>query len=102
MKFQLRDQNTFIDKSFKDSNEKQIIRFKSTFLNKKKWTELLNFSKKYFELACTGFDESSVSKIFNDPRIKYIKIASCSANDWPLIEHIYKCYKKNQSKYFVV
>ena len=31
LKFQLRDQNTFIDKSFKDSNEKQIIRFKSTF-----------------------------------------------------------------------
>ena len=100
LKFQLRDRKTFIDKSFRDSKDKQIERFRSTFLSKQKWNELIKFSKKYYDLACTGFDESSVSKIFNDKKFKYIKIASCSANDWPLIEQIYKCYKKKPKQIF--
>ncbi len=100
LKFQLRDQESFIDKSFKDSNDKQIVRFKSTFLSLKKWRELVNFSNNHFDLACTGFDEPSVTKIFNNNKFKYVKIASCSANDWPLIEHIYKCYKKKPKQIF--
>ena len=100
LKFQLRDRKTFIDKSFRNSDDKQIKRFRSTFLSKQKWNELIEFSKKYFDLACTGFDESSVSKIFNDKKFKYLKIASCSANDWPLIEHIFKCYKKKPKQIF--
>lgn len=100
LKFQLRDRKTFIDKSFKNSDDKQIKRFRSTFLNEQKWNELIKFSKKYFDLACTGFDESSVTKIFNDKKFKYVKIASCSANDWPLIEHIYKNYKKKPKQIF--
>ena len=47
LKFQLRDQESFIDKSFKDSNDKQIVRFKSTFLSLKKWRELVNFSNNH-------------------------------------------------------
>ena len=100
LKFQLRDKKTFIDKSFINSNDKVIERFRSTFLSDKNWRKLIDFSNKYFDLACTGFDESSVSKIFKERKFKYVKIASCSANDWPLIEHIYKCYKKNPKPIF--
>ena len=100
LKFQLRDSKTFIHKSFFHSNDKQIVRFKSTFLAENNWKNLINFSKKYFDLACTGFDETSVSKIFKENKFKYVKIASCSANDWPLIEQIYKCYKKNPKQIF--
>ena len=47
LKFQLRDRKTFIDKSFRDSKDKQIERFRSTFLSKQKWNELIKFSKNW-------------------------------------------------------
>ena len=36
---------------------------------------------------CTLFDEQSVEKI-KEMKFDIIKVASCSANDWPLLEKI--------------
>ena len=41
----------------------------------------------------TPFDEDSVEKIINH-NVDYIKIASCSFNDWPLLEKIASSNKK--------
>ena len=97
IKFQYRDQSTFIHKDFVNSDDRVIKRFKSTFLTNKDWKNLINFSKKYFKLVCTPFDETSVNKVFED-KFDYVKIASCSITDWPLIEHIYENYKKKKKK----
>ena len=37
-------------------------------------------------LIITPFDEKSINKIIK--KVDYIKIASCSSNDWPLLEKI--------------
>ncbi len=97
IKFQYRDKDSFIHKDFVNSDDRVIKRFKSTFLSNKDWKNLTKFSKKYFKLACTPFDETSANKVFKEG-FDYVKIASCSITDWPLIEHIYENYKKKKKK----
>ena len=97
LKFQYRDRETFIHKSYKYSEDKYVKRFQSTFLSNKEWQKLIKFSKKYFKLACTPFDEVSADKVFKE-NFDYVKIASCSATDWPLVTYIYKKYKKKKKK----
>ena len=97
LKFQYRDRETFIHKSYKYSEDKYVKRFQSTFLSNKEWQKLIKFSKKYFKLACTPFDEVSADKVFKE-NFDYVKIASCSATDWPLVEYIYKKYRKKKKK----
>ena len=41
---------------------------------------------------CTPFDEESVD-VIKKMEFDYIKVASCSAKDWPLIEKIAKAKK---------
>ena len=67
------------------------------FFRIKNGKNLLNFQKKYFKLACTPFDEVSVDKVFKES-FDYVKIASCSVTDWPLIGYVYKKYKKKKKK----
>ena len=66
LKFQYRDRKTFIHKNYTNSEDKFIKRFQSTFLSNSEWREVINFSKKYFKLACTPFDETSVDKVFKE------------------------------------
>jgi sialic acid synthase SpsE len=96
LKYQYRDSKTFIHKKADNSN-KFVKRFKQTFLSDKEWRQLLNFSSKYYSLACTPFDETSAKKVFSQ-KFSYVKIASCSATDWPLVEEIYSLYKKKKEK----
>ena len=96
-KFQYRDNNTFIHESYKNSDQANVKRFENTFFNKKDWRSLLNYSKKYYNLICTPFDEKSVKRVFKE-NFKYLKIASCSATDWPLLEQVALCYKKKNKK----
>ncbi|MBK16583.1 MAG: sialic acid synthase [Prochlorococcus sp. SP3034] len=87
-KLQYRNLDTFIHKdSPKDSH--YIKRFNSTKLTKQ---QLLNIAKsikdldsEIFKLMITPFDEDSISWSA-DSDVDIIKIASCSANDWPLLE----------------
>ena len=101
IKFQYRDSKTFIHKNYRNSNDKFIKRFQSTFFSDNEWKVIVNYSKRYFKLACTPFDEPSVTKVLNQ-NFDYLKIASCSVTDWPLIEYISKEYKKKKRKKKVV
>ncbi len=85
IKFQFRNLDTFIDKGFKGEN-KHIGRFKSTFLSANSYKQLKDeVVKNKLISICTPFDESSV-KLIADMRFDILKIASCSAKDWPLLE----------------
>ena len=93
IKFQYRDSKTFIHESYSSSNDKQILRFKTTFFSRDKWKKIILFSRNKFKLICTPFDEISVENVIKD-KFDYLKIASCSATDWPLLELIVKKIKK--------
>ena len=95
-KFQYRDEKSFIHHSYKNSDHSAVKRFETTFFNKDQWQSLLAYSKKYFDLICTPFDEISVRRVFRE-NFKFLKIASCSATDWPLLEEIANNYK-NKNK----
>ena len=89
MKFQFRQLDTFLHPILKDSsNNKHIPRFESTRLSLEDYQILLDEVKNQNLIsACTPFDEESVDIIVN-MNFDIIKIASCSAMDWPLIEKI--------------
>lgn len=89
VKFQYRDPETFIHESFKESDDNQVVRFQSTFFSRKDWSKIIKFSRSKFKIICTPFDEISVNNVVKD-KFDYLKIASCSATDWPLIEFIAK------------
>ena len=89
LKLQFRDLNTFIHKNEKkNQNNPNIERFLSTELN---WDEFENIKKSITNnnmlSMCTPFDEYSVEKII-ELKFDIIKVASCSADDWPLLEKI--------------
>ncbi len=89
IKFQFRNLGTFIHKDKRESGkDKMADRFLATKLSDEEFFEL----KKYVDslnllTACTPFDEISVEKIVR-MGFDYIKIASCSAQDWSLLEKI--------------
>lgn len=93
-KFQYRDLNTFIHKDYRNNFEiKNIKRFSETKLTQEQFCELKDYAeKKGFLTLCTPFDEKSVENIV-EQNYCYIKIASCSFTDWPLLEKI-ASYKK--------
>ncbi len=91
-KYQFRDLDTFINFNYAHYNKKGVERFVSTRLNSNQWIKLISYTKKKFKTICTAFDEKSVKKI-NNMKFKYLKIASCSMNDWPLLEVISKTNK---------
>ena len=99
VKYQYRDAKKFIHKN-SDKNNKFVKRFNETFLSDNQWKNLHNFTKKYFQTACTPFDEDSAKKVFKQ-KYDFVKIASCSATDWPLVEKIYSLYKKNKKKILI-
>ena len=87
-KLQYRNLETFIHPlSPKDSH--YIKRFNSTKLNKEELLEIArhikNLDNPKFKLMITPFDEDSVDWAL-ESQVDLIKVASCSANDWPLLE----------------
>ena len=89
VKFQYRDLDTLIHPDFKERMDiKYIKRFSETrlpeedFLTLKKEVENCGFIP-----LCTPFDEKSVDMVVKHG-YSMIKIASCSFNDWPLLEKI--------------
>lgn len=87
MKFQFRQLDTFIHpKHQKDSKAKHIDRFLSTRLDRDAYQTLLDAVREEGMYAmCTPFDEESVD-VITDMGFDFLKIASCSAKDWPLLE----------------
>ena len=99
IKYQYRDSKKFIHKK-SNKNNKFVKRFSDTFLSDKEWKILIKYTKNFFKVACTPFDEPSAEKVFKQ-KFDYVKIASCSSTDWPLIEKIYSLYKKKKKKIFI-
>lgn len=94
VKLQYRQLDTFIHPDFrKDKEAKHIGRFLSTELKPSQFLKLVNVIKEEGLVSiCTPFDEQSVDLI-EEHKIDVIKIASCSADDWPLITRIVKTNK---------
>ena len=91
-KLQFRNLDTFIHNQAPQDLH-YIKRFNSTKLNKQDLLELSksikNLSNSSFGLMVTPFDEDSVSWA-SEANTDLLKVASCSANDWPLLTEMVK------------
>ena len=93
-KLQYRDLNTFIHGDFKNRNDLHYVkRFLETKLSRSQFNKLIDTIKRYkFKTISTPFDENSVNLI-QKQNLDFIKVASCSFGDWPLLEEIVKTKK---------
>ena len=91
IKLQYRHLDTFIHPSMKKRRDIHYIkRFLETELSDNQMSKIVNYiRKKGFYAMATAFDEKSV-KLIQKQRLDYIKVASCSYNDWPLLEEVVK------------
>lgn len=89
IKLQFRELNSFIHPDFRENtSNKHIPRFLSTRLSEEQFRELVaEMCRRNLITMCTPFDEASVDQI-ERLGIEIIKIGSCSAQDWPLLERI--------------
>jgi N-acetylneuraminate synthase len=94
LKFQFRNLDTFIHKDYIKSNESiHIQRFLNTRLSNDSFKEMKTRIKNNgLKTIATPFDEESVDLI-DEFDIELVKIASCSANDWPLLDRISRINK---------
>lgn len=94
VKFQFRHLDTFIHPDFKGRKDvKHIPRFFDTRLSEKEFMTLADTVREQGMITIsTPFDEASVRQCI-DLGIQIIKVASCSAKDWPLLETIGKANK---------
>lgn len=89
VKLQYRDLDTFIHLEFKNRQDvKHVPRFLSTRLSKDQYLTLVEAVRDQGMISIvTPFDEASVA-LCQAQDIQILKVASCSANDWPLLEVI--------------
>lgn len=87
VKLQYRDLDTMIHPDYIGRTDvKHIPRFLSTRLSKDEFYELVKaIREEGMTTLCTPFDEASVNTCM-DHGIEILKVASCSATDWPLLE----------------
>jgi len=86
IKLQLRDLDNIIHNDHLQS--KMAERFLSTRLSITEFDSIASYIKESgFLLSCTPFDEVSVKTALN-LKSDFLKVASCSANDWPLLNAI--------------
>lgn len=91
IKLQYRDLDTFIHPEYKGGGHSGVQRFESTKVTVGDWSSKIDYAvSKGFLVGCTPFDEPSVDAVLNDKRLAFLKIGSCSFNDWPLLEKIRK------------
>lgn len=88
-KLQYRDLDTFIHPSLRGRDDVPYVkRFEETRLTDEQLRSLVQAMRDNgFRTICTPFDEPSVDRI-EAHGIETIKVASCSFNDWPLLERI--------------
>lgn len=87
VKFQFRELKSFLHPELAHRpGVKHVARFLSTELNAAQFEELrLAVKAEGMLTACTPFDEASVDAA---ARFDILKVASCSATDWPLLKKI--------------
>ena len=94
VKLQFRQLDTFIHDDFKESDLKYVKRFNETRLSEEQFKALVRHIKESgLESVATPFDNESI-QMLEDLDIDVIKIASCSIDDWPLLEEVSKINKK--------
>lgn len=88
-KLQYRDLETFIHPAMQGRDDiKYIKRFSETHLSRADFDRLIaEIRVQGFLAMSTPFDEASVDLI-ESQNLDVIKIASCSFNDWPLLERV--------------
>jgi sialic acid synthase SpsE/mannose-6-phosphate isomerase-like protein (cupin superfamily) len=88
-KFQFRQLDSLIHPAHQqNSDNKHIPRFMATRMGRVQFQILLDAVRAEGMLAmCTPFDEESVD-VITDMGFDLIKVASCSAKDWPLLEKV--------------
>ncbi|MDH3711007.1 MAG: N-acetylneuraminate synthase family protein, partial [Cyclobacteriaceae bacterium] len=89
VKLQYRDIDTFIHPKYKKAQDvKHIPRFMSTRLTDAQFKKMVEATAAAgMRTIVTPFDEASVAKCL-DHKVDILKVASCSADDWPLLEEI--------------
>lgn len=89
VKLQYRNLDTFIHPDYKDRKDiNHIPRFMSTRLNYEQFTQLVDAIHEEGMIAMsTPFDEDGVDWCM-DQGMDIIKVASCSALDWPLLTKV--------------
>lgn len=89
VKLQYRDLDTFIHPDYKDrADVPHVPRFMSTRLTARQFARLIAAMREAGLLAVvTPFDEASVATCLEHD-VDIIKVASCSADDWPLLERV--------------
>ena len=94
IKFQFRQLDSFIHPSHHEGSElKYVQRFMSTRMKHGQFKTLLDEVQRAGMVSmCTPFDEESIDVIVK-MGFDAIKVASCSAKDWPLLEEIAKAGK---------
>jgi sialic acid synthase SpsE/mannose-6-phosphate isomerase-like protein (cupin superfamily) len=93
-KVQFRNLDTFIHPDFKDSDLKYVKRFNETRLEVEQFREILEYAKsKGMKTVATPFDNDSL-ELFEKLDVDILKIASCSADDWPLLRAVAKVQRK--------
>jgi N-acetylneuraminate synthase len=92
LKFQFRQLDTFIHPEHQaNSPNKHIPRFLATRLSQEQFATLAREVRANGMLTmATPFDEGSVDQAL-ELGVEIIKVASCSAADWPLLEKIADC-----------
>lgn len=95
VKLQYRELDSFIHPAYKGRQDiKHIPRFESTRLNYDDFCQLVDAIHEEGLIAMsTPFDETGVQWCI-DQGLDFIKIASCSSMDWPLMEAAAKSGKK--------
>jgi N-acetylneuraminate synthase len=89
IKFQFRQLDTFVHVDhLTGSANKHVPRFLSTRLSWDQFRDLLDLVKARGLISmCTPFDETSVD-VIDEMGFEMLKVASCSARDWPLLEKV--------------
>jgi len=89
LKFQYRELDSFIHPDFKGRQDiKYVKRFEETRLSEDQFKALkAAVDAQGFTGVCTPFDEPSVGKV-EEHGYDFIKVASCSFTDWPLLERM--------------
>ena len=88
VKLQFRQLDTFIHNDFKTSDLKFVKRFNETRLSKEQFKEIINHIEDQGLVSmATPFDNESVPWL-EDLSVSVVKVASCSIDDWVLLEEL--------------
>ena len=94
VKLQFRQLDSFIHDDFKQSDLKFVKRFNSTRLTKEQFGEIVEYIRGTgLSVVATPFDNESLPW-FEDLNVPIVKVASCSIDDWPLLNEICKINKR--------